>query len=64
MIQRSDSPHAKLQHCDGGDVMSQYVAGQKEANMACVSRGDTHTSSGYIESSIKRKRPRAMVAVS
>lgn len=43
MIQRSDSPHAKLQHCDGGDVMSQYVAGQKEANMACVSRGDTHT---------------------
>lgn len=45
--------------------MSHCVDGQEEAIVAtCVSGGDAHNSSGYTESSTKRKRLGALVAVS
>lgn len=44
--------------------MSHCIAEQTEVNVASVSVGDTRNSSDHTESSVKRKRVRALVAVS
>lgn len=58
----SDSLHAKLEHCDGGN----HCAAEQDQAIVAVSvcGGDTHNSSSYTESSVKRKRLRPLDAVS